>query len=159
MDVEVCYPSVADIPYWITFVGFITSIIVTTIAYSSGHGIFYYIKSCIKCKCCKKIDMNETNGWEEYPKIITITNPWACKPQRHLKDIYGDYTIKPDRYQTIPYYESVAATSSNVKRYCLRYISYTHPVYEGWILVVEDEKNFKYHMMQVDDDMSHNSLK
>eukprot|EP01084_Bolivina_argentea_P263442 445904_1 len=151
LDIDRCYPIVQHSPYWTICIGFITSTIIQLMTYLSGHGILSWLKSCIKCKCCrnKVYDLSKTNNWQSFPEIIQITSVNPFKSNNEASGIYGTHLLHYDD-ENKPYYKSRTPTSENQKFYQLKYIKHEQLKYTGWTLVVNTEEKYKFDMIQTD---------
>eukprot|EP01084_Bolivina_argentea_P107472 192156_1 len=154
-DFEECYPPISHSPYWTILFGFVTSTFLTYITYSSGRGLFSLFKSFMSCRCCynKKFNLDKSNNWSKYPKIISMNsnNPWKqSEIDKYIKDkhIYGEYALeyfKDDNFTgSIPYYEN-----QNDSCYRLMFVDQkTAPYYKGWVLIDSNKDSIKYEMAQ-----------
>eukprot|EP01084_Bolivina_argentea_P070607 128391_1 len=131
-----------------------TSILITFATYVSGNGIIALIKSIVCCQCCRTsdVDLNKTNKWKTYPQTISITCANPFKSKRAASELYGDYHLQKFQgvnAESIPIYRSATAHTRLQKHYTLQYMQQENPYYNGWIISVDDEKEYKYDMIQL----------
>ena len=93
--------------------------------------------------------MSATHEWSDFPKIISLKRVSPLKHvavSKQISSVYGQYKLKYDENNN-PYYKSRTKTSEQGRYYYLKYVS--EPDYKGWVLLVEEEHQYKFDMIQI----------